>query len=97
LVPLGLEIIYRLAPSLAPLLMLITGLVLLASARVFLETGLGLGLLVLLQLLGSLIATGLLGSNLLSAHDWLRYSANTALMMGYVSFFFNLLGSYLPQ
>ena len=97
LVPLALKALDMAGLHQPDVFILIVAAVLLQSARVFVATGLGLGLLVFLQLLAGLAATLVLVANLLSPEDWLRFSANTALLMGYVSFIFNLIGSYLPR
>ncbi len=96
-VPLGFQALYLAGLHFSPLYFFIVAIVLWMSARAWADVGMGLGLLVLLQLLGGGTAMVLLGINLLSAQSWLTYCANTALMMGYVSFFFNLLASYLPR
>ncbi|MEP7324417.1 MAG: hypothetical protein ABI836_00585 [Gemmatimonadota bacterium] len=70
---------------------------LLWSARTFMETGIGLGMLMLIQVFAALLATALLAAYLLSTSDWLWYSGITLLMMGYVSYVFNVIGSYLPR
>ncbi len=95
--PLIFQLLNLLGLHLSPVYFFIVGFVLWLSARKYAEIGSGLGLLVLLQLIGGGVAALLLGFNLLDSQTWLRYCANTALMMGYVSFFFNLLASYLPR
>jgi hypothetical protein len=75
----------------------ITAALLLWSARTFVETGIGLGMLMLIQMFAALLATGLLAAYLLSTSDWLWYSALTLLMVGYVSWLFNVIGSFLPS
>ena len=70
---------------------------LLWSARTFLETGAGLGMLMLIQVFAGLLATGVLTAYLFSTSDWLWYSGITLLMMGYVSYVFNVIGSFLPR
>lgn len=80
-----------------PIYYFLTAFVLLLSARSFLEAGSGLGILVPLQLFAALLATGVFALFALSGDDWAKYSGMTLLMMGYVSFVFNLAGSYLPR
>lgn len=75
----------------------LTAALLLWSARTFSETGIGLGILVLIQLFAGLLATGVLAAYLLSTSAWLWYSGITLLIMGYVSYVFNVIGSFLPR
>lgn len=76
----------------------ITAALLLWSARTFLETGIGLGMLMLIQMFAGLLATGVLAAFLVAKNgDWLWYSGITLLMMGYVSYVFNVIGSFLPR
>lgn len=97
LVPLFLQVVYLLGLHLSWLFYLITAIALFQSARTWLAIGSGLGLLVLLQLLAGGGATLLLGLNFLSPQEWLVYSAATALLTGYIAWFFNVLGSLLPR
>ena len=96
-VPLALQIATVAGIHRPDLFFLVTAIVLLMSARAFRETGTGLGLLVMLQLFAAGLTTVLLLFNLFSPQDWLRFSGSTGLLMGYVSFVFNLVGSYLPR
>lgn len=75
----------------------LAALLLLLSARAFLQTGTGLGILVLIQLFASVLATAVLAVYVASGDDWLKYSGITLLMMGFVSYVFNVLGSFLPR
>lgn len=75
----------------------LTAAFLLFSARTFLEAGNGLGILAPIQLFAALLATGVLATFLLSGDDWMKYSGITLLMMGYVSYAFNVIGSFLPR
>lgn len=75
----------------------ITAALLLWSARTFMETGIGLGMLMLIQAFAGLLATAVLGAYLLSTSEWLWYSGITLLMMGYVAYVFNVIGSFLPR
>jgi hypothetical protein len=97
LVPLLLYGVHRLAGRYEAFFYFLTAVALLQGARTWLRVGAGLGILVPVQLLGAVVATALLGFNTLSPEVWLFYSGATALMMGYVSYFFNLVGSYLPR
>jgi hypothetical protein len=97
LAPLVFQVLSVAGLHLSPLFYFLSALALLLSARNFMETGIGLGILMPIQLFAGLLATALLGMYTLSHHDWLRHSGNTVLMMGYVSFLFNLIGSYLPR
>lgn len=95
--PLVFQILTVAGLHFSPLYYFLSAFALLLSARNFLETGIGLGILMLIQLGAAFLATGLLGLYALSSDDWMRFSGNTLLMMGYVSFLFNLIGSYLPR
>jgi hypothetical protein len=95
--PLVFQLFSLLGLHFSPVYFLIVSVVLWLSARKWSEIGSGLGLLVLLQLIAGGLATVLSTFNVLDPQPWLRYCTNTALMMGYVSFFFNLLSSYLPR
>ena len=96
-VPLLLYGMYRAGIHYSGIFFLLIAAVLLMSARAWLATGAGLGILMFLQFLSATLATLLLAANFFSPESWLFYSAATILMMSYVSFAFNLLGSYLPR
>jgi hypothetical protein len=81
----------------SPVYFLLTAGSLLLSARTWMEIGSGLGILVPVQLLAGATATVLLAGNFLDPTAWLFYASATALMTGYVAWFFNLLGSLLPR
>jgi len=80
-----------------PIFYFLTAALPLWSARTFRETGIGLGILMLLQLFAGLLATGVFAGFLLSNSAWLWYSGITLRMMGYVSYLFNVIGSFLPR
>jgi hypothetical protein len=97
IVPLALYGLHRAGLHLPEQYYLITGASLFLSARTWMTIGSGLGILVLIQVLAAGFATLLLAANFLDPAQWLFYCAATALMMGYVAWFFNLLGSLLPR
>ncbi|MEO8201312.1 MAG: hypothetical protein ABI679_12370, partial [Gemmatimonadota bacterium] len=74
-VPLGFQALSLARLHFTPIYFFITAVTLWLSARAWSELGMGLGLLVLLQLLGGGTAMFLLGFNLLSPQSWLTYSA----------------------
>jgi hypothetical protein len=97
LAPLAFKILAVAGLHFSPLYYFLTSLALFQSARTFRDTGIGLGILTLVQLVAAFLATVLLGIYVLSSESWLRLTGTTFLMMGYVSFLFNLIGSYLPR
>jgi hypothetical protein len=97
IVPLVLYALHRVGLRFPDLFYLLTAIALLLSARTWMRIGSGLGILVLVQLLAGGIATLLLVGNSFEPASWFIYSAATALMMGYVAWFFNVLGSLLPR
>lgn len=97
IVPLLLHLLRLTGLPLAALGPLLTAFALFLSARTFNATGSGLGMLVPIQVVAAGVATLLLIGNFLEPTAWLFYCALTALMMGYVAWFFNMVGSLLPR
>lgn len=97
IVPVVLQGVDRLGVNLPGLFFLFAAAALLLSARTWVETGSGLGILVFVQLLASGAATLILLANFFSPQSWLFYSSATALMMGYIAWVFNVVGSFLPR
>lgn len=97
LVPLFCQGLWTAGLHLAPVYFFLAAVLLALSGRALMVHGLALGLLGWLQLTAALLAAGLLGAYLMSPDEWLRHSGDTLLLVGYTSFGFNFVASYLPR
>ena len=97
IVPLLLHLVRLAGLPVSALTYFLTAFTLFLSARTFQTIGSGLGMLVPIQVAAAGLATLLLIGNFLEPTPWLFYCAVTALMMGYVAWFFNMIGSLLPR
>ena len=98
MVPLGLGGLHLLFPKMTPALPLLAiGGAVAWSAEQWRRHGVGLELLVPLQLGAGLVAAALGLADASQSVGWIERCGWVALMVGYTSFLFNLLATFLPR